>query len=114
MPVPVDLEEVVEFPRDDDKVEEEDEVTVDVVDGTLDAIDVDDCEDAEEDGKDVVEAGEEDADEGVLTLEGVEVVEAPETAKWLPMEVKVVHKDDDGIGWASGVTGSPWWNVEAP
>jgi len=32
----------------------------------------------------------------------------------LTRAVKVVHSEDDGMGWAGGVLPSPWWNVELP
>lgn len=31
----------------------------------------------------------------------------PVTNRPLPIELKVVHDDEEGIGWADGVTGSP-------
>ncbi len=100
VPVPVDNGALVPL-RDDDEDDEDDAVdsTVDeddgdnAVDSTVDDTEVEDCGDAEGGGKDVVGAGRDDTDEGVLTDD------APDpAAKLLPIEVKVVHKDEEGIG----------------
>lgn len=42
------------------------------------------------------------------------VVEGEDTTRPLPMVESLVHMEEEGIGWAAGVTGSPWWNVEVP
>ena len=40
--------------------------------------------------------------------------DAPEAIKLPPMVDTGVHIDEAGAGCAGGVTGSPWWKVEAP
>lgn len=62
--------------------------------------------------------GERSGDEGLPTgvIEadaeaGAAVVTATSP---LPMVLVVEHEDDAGAGWAIGVAGSPWWNVDAP
>jgi hypothetical protein len=45
---------------------------------------------------------------------GVALELVPVTNKPFPMELIVAHEEDDGTGCAEGVTGSPWWKVDAP
>lgn len=68
---------------------------------------------AEPDPERDAELDEEEAEEGALT-----VVDAPDDevalAARLPMLDTGVQSEDGGAGCASGVEGSPWWNVEDP
>ena len=50
----------------------------------------------------------------VVALTPLEVEVDVLTANPLPIELTVVHWLVAGAGWAAGVTGSPWWKVEAP
>jgi len=59
--------------------------------------------------EDIEETIEEVTDAGV---EGTETV--PEAIKLFPMLVKKEHCEDGGAGWAGGVTGWPWKNLELP
>ena len=62
------------------------------------------------------ETGDEELEGGALTDVDEAVVTAEEdvlTAK-LPMLDTGVHWEVAGAGCASGVTGSPWWNVDVP